>query len=92
MNSTIGSVRPAYVLPATYFGLCVIVAVVPAEGSWGWFVPFVAAFPFSILLLPATKILSPLLAFGIFGTLSWYAVGRTIGALARRVARTRHDR
>ena len=80
------------VLPSIYLGLCVAVGigVVPSEGSWGWFLPFLAAFPFSILLLPVMKVLPPFLAFGIFGTLWWFAISRVIAAVVTRVsARTR---
>ena len=84
-----------FVLPAIYLGLCIAVAlqIVPAEGSWGWLLPFPAAFPFSIVLLPLTKALPPLLTFGIFGTLWWFLISKMIAAaISRIVARMRHAR
>jgi len=78
-----------YVLPALYLGLCLTIALdlIPSEGSWGWFPAFVAALPFSIVLLPVTRV-APLLVFGVFGTLWWYLVSRIASAL---IARGRRD-
>jgi hypothetical protein len=75
------------VLPTLYFGLCAAVALglTPSEGSWGWFVPFLAAFPFSILLLPIMRVVPPFLAFGVFGTLWWYGISIGIASLIRRL-------
>jgi hypothetical protein len=77
-----------FVAPTIYLGLCVAVAleIVPAEGSWGWFLPFLAAFPFSIVLLPLTNVLPPFLTFGIFGTLWWFLIGKMIAAAITRAA------
>jgi len=67
MNRSFG----VLVLPAIYFALCVSVAahIVPSEGSWGWFLPFLAALPISIALLPLTKWLPSFIVFGVCGTL-----------------------
>ena len=54
-----------FVVPAMYLGLCIAVAAggISSEGSWGWFLPFLAAFPFSIVLLALNKVLPPFLTF-----------------------------
>lgn len=82
--------RPAgvFLAPTIYFGLCVAVGlrIVPSEGSWGWFLPFLAAFPFSLALLPLTNVLGPFLTFGIFGTLWWLLLSKVIGFIITRLA------
>ena len=75
------------VLPALYLCLCVGVSVLSLEGSWGWFVPFLTAFPFSVVLLPALNVLPPLVVFGVFGTLWWCLLSWLILLLSRRAMR-----
>ncbi len=65
------------ILPLLHFCLCIYVAVNARgyEGSWGWFIVFLADFPFSILLLPLQGHIPNLLTFGVLGTAWWYFVG-----------------
>jgi hypothetical protein len=52
-----------------------VIAQTPAEGSWQWFPVFVLDFPVSwISILLANAGLSPFFAFGLIGTLWWFAV------------------
>jgi hypothetical protein len=77
-----------FLAPTIYLALCVAVGlrIVPSEGSWGWFLPFLAAFPFSLALLPLTNVIGPFLTFGIFGTLWWLLLSKVIGFIITRIA------
>lgn len=66
------------------------IALVGTAAAVG-FLPFVAAFPFSILLLPLLKALPPLIVFGVCGTLWWFVLSKTVSVVAARLA-GRHDR
>ena len=63
-----------FILPLLH--LCLIVAIatefIPTEGSWKWFPAFLVDLPFSLLLVFLQNVVSPLLVFGILGTLWWY--------------------
>ena len=63
-----------FALPVLH--LCLVVAIATEllefEGSWGWFLVFLIDLPFSILLVFLQNVVSPLLVFGVLGTLWWY--------------------
>jgi len=73
-----GSQWVPLVLPALHLVLCIATraALFASEGSWGWFVLFVADFPFSIALLPLLKVADPLVVFGTLGTAWWRVLSR----------------
>ena len=74
-----------------HLALCAVTGleVFPSEGSWRWFLPFLADFPFSILLLPLLKIAPPLLVFGVLGTLWWYLINRLAVYCVERLLQSR---
>jgi hypothetical protein len=71
---------------AAHLALCLAVSLgaFAGEGSWSWFIPFIADFPASILFLPFQGHLPNLLVFGTLGSAWWFLIG---WGLARLVAR-----
>ena len=64
------------VLPAIHLAMCVYIQLSPSEGGWWWFPAFLVDLPFSILLMFVNYIVpSPLIVFGVLGTLWWYLIG-----------------
>jgi hypothetical protein len=65
-------------LPGAHLCLCLAIGlgIYQAEGSWAWFLVFLADFPLSIVLLPAANRAGYLLVFGVAGTLWWYLLSR----------------
>jgi len=50
----------------------------PSEGSWRWFPLFLADYPFSVVLAELLPSLTPLLAYGLFGSLWWFFLGYVV--------------
>ncbi len=64
------------VLGAVHMAFAIQVSNSQSEGSWLWFPVFLIDFPFSVLplvLLP--KEVPPLVAFGVTGSIWWFAIG-----------------
>jgi len=55
-----------------HFGICYAIdsGMVQSEGGWKWFIPFVLDLPLS-LVFTVFKGVSPLLLFGVVGSLWW---------------------
>lgn len=84
--------RLRLILPVLHVCLCLAVALNPryVEGNWRWFPVFYVDFPFSILLLPLLKTLSPLLIFGVAGTFWWFLLGMLLSFLLGKVLGAAH--
>jgi hypothetical protein len=76
-----------FILPLAHLCLCFAIALgfISTEGGWMWFPAFFVDFPFSILLLPLLNVASPLLVFGILGTIWWYFLSVLLALLYRTV-------
>lgn len=79
-------------LPLAHIALCVATLLGSSEGSWGWFVVFLADFPFSILVLPVANVVGPFPAFVTLGSLWWYGLSRVLLFLLRKVLRWQAER
>jgi hypothetical protein len=76
-----------FVLPGIHLVFCIIIALSSSEGSWQWFPVFFIDLPFSLLLVFLQNVISPILVFGILGTLWWYIVSLGLLWLGRIVAK-----
>jgi hypothetical protein len=75
----------ALALAALHIALCIKIEHGPKDGSWTWFPMFLLDFPASLVpLFVGGRLMSALVAFGIFGTIWWYTVGCSMGFVYRR--------
>jgi hypothetical protein len=69
-----------FVVPSLHLLLCTAIQLqaLRYEGSWSWFLVFLADFPLSIILMPFSERVPPIVLFGVFGTLWWFLWSRAL--------------
>jgi hypothetical protein len=76
-----------FILPGIHLVFCIVIALSSSEGSWQWFPVFFIDLPFSLLLVFLQNVISPILVFGILGTLWWYIVSLGLLWLIRTISK-----
>jgi hypothetical protein len=68
------------VLPVLYIGLALAVQVglIEAEGSWGWFIVFLAGLPASLVGMLAAYVVGPFFGFALLGGAQWYLISKAL--------------
>jgi hypothetical protein len=75
-------------LPILHFGFCLLINSSKSEGSWQWFPVFIIDLPISLYVVRHGDMFgSPLLTFGILGTLQWFLVSLLFYSLYRASVR-----
>ena len=62
------------IIATLHFLYCIYTYHSVSEGSWRWFRVFVLDLPISLVLVQSSSWVSPLILFGIFGSIWWYFI------------------
>jgi hypothetical protein len=73
-------------LPVMHLALCVVTQLVRHTETWPWLLPYAVDLPLSLVLVPLSDRIPPLVVFGVLGTAWWYVINRVAVAVAVRVA------
>jgi hypothetical protein len=73
------------VMPVLHLFFCFAAHSNTGAGGWQWYPMFVIDLPFSVVLLFASQIMPEYLAYGVFGTIWWFAIGVFIRFIYRRI-------